>query len=621
MMDSAELAASDPRVRAILTESDAYFSAALRRAWPQAGAGLHATARSLGKRPRLGRAVMSSRANRHGFGFGLVVTIRLLAAACSSGSAPAAKATVPGAARGTTTPGTSVAVSGLPDPIKAVMSKPRYAKATWSLIATDLNTGESFDALNPDQMSFTGSTRKLFSVGTALNGLGADHRVTTPVYRTGPVEDGTLNGDLVLVGQGDLTFGGRRIDANTIQVTELDHGDANSIGTAQLTPQDPLYGIDRLAAQVKAAGITTVKGEVAVDDRFFQPYRVPNGNLLITPILLNENLVDVTITPTQAGQTATVEYRPKTAAFAVESTVTTGAPGSAATVKLSDDNLIKCLGQVGCKGTISGSIPEDYEAPIVGGSQMVRTFRIEDPSTFARTAFIEALQRHGVTVTAAPVAPNSTSVLPVRPTYTDDTKVAAFTSPPFSQDAKLILKVSLNLGANLSLSLFGKSKDRDTIQGALANERKVLIDQYGVNGDQFDFPTNGSGSPDSRATPRALVQMLTKMASTPVAADYQAALPIMGMDGSLVTTGANTPGMGHVFAKPGTTVNPTPDGKGLELKAQNLAGYIETKSGRKLADAVMVNNAGPVNPDEVASSVGEVFNDEGTISSYLYESL
>lgn len=566
---------------------------------------------------------MSSRANRHGFGFGLVVTIRLLAAACSSGSAPAAKATVPGAARGTTTPGTSVAVSGLPDPIKAVMSKPRYAKATWSLIATDLNTGESFDALNPDQMSFTGSTRKLFSVGTALNGLGADHRVTTPVYRTGPVEDGTLNGDLVLVGQGDLTFGGRRIDANTIQVTDLDHGDANSIGTAQLTPQDPLYGIDRLAAQVKAAGITTVKGEVAVavDDRFFQPYRVPNGNLLITPILLNENLVDVTITPTQAGQTATVEYRPKTAAFAVESTVTTGAPGSAATVKLSDDNLIKCLGQVGCKGTISGSIPEDYEAPIVGGSQMVRTFRIEDPSTFARTAFIEALQRHGVTVTAAPVAPNSTSVLPVRPTYTDDTKVAAFTSPPFSQDAKLILKVSLNLGANLSLSLFGKSKDRDTIQGALANERKVLIDQYGVNGDQFDFPTNGSGSPDSRATPRALVQMLTKMASTPVAADYQAALPIMGMDGSLVTTGANTPGMGHVFAKPGTTVNPTPDGKGLELKAQNLAGYIETKSGRKLADAVMVNNAGPVNPDEVASSVGEVFNDEGTISSYLYESL
>jgi hypothetical protein len=71
--------------------------------------------------------------------------------------------------------------------------------------------------------------------------------------------------------------------------------------------------------------------------------------------------------------------------------------------------------------------------------------------------------------------------------------VAAFTSPPLSQDAKLILKVSLNLGANLSLSLFGESKDQDTIQGALANERQVLIDQYDVQRDQFGFPTNGSG--------------------------------------------------------------------------------------------------------------------------------
>ena len=104
-----------------------------------------------------------------------------------------------------------MADSGLPDQIKAVMSKSRYAGATWSLLATDLKTGESFYPLNPDQLSLTGSTRKLFSVGTALNGLGADHRTTTPVYRTGPVDGGTLDGNLVLVGQGDLTFGGRRI--------------------------------------------------------------------------------------------------------------------------------------------------------------------------------------------------------------------------------------------------------------------------------------------------------------------------------------------------------------------------------------------------------------------------
>lgn len=41
-MDGARIAASDPRVRAILTEPEAYFMAARRRAWPQAGADIHA---------------------------------------------------------------------------------------------------------------------------------------------------------------------------------------------------------------------------------------------------------------------------------------------------------------------------------------------------------------------------------------------------------------------------------------------------------------------------------------------------------------------------------------------------------------------------------------------------
>jgi hypothetical protein len=51
-VDHAELAASDPRVRAILTDPDAYFSAALRLAWPQAGADIQA---ALDKRARARR--------------------------------------------------------------------------------------------------------------------------------------------------------------------------------------------------------------------------------------------------------------------------------------------------------------------------------------------------------------------------------------------------------------------------------------------------------------------------------------------------------------------------------------------------------------------------------------
>src|SRR6476469_1617054 len=155
----------------------------------------------------------------------------LLAAALLAGctSAPAASTTTRPAGSASSS---SARPADLPAAIGDVMDKTLYAQATWSLLVTDVDTGESLYALNPDVMSFTGSTRKLFSVGAALDQLGADARQPTPVYRQGTVDDnGVLTGNLVLVGGGDLAFGGRRIDANTVQYTDFDHNDANGLGT------------------------------------------------------------------------------------------------------------------------------------------------------------------------------------------------------------------------------------------------------------------------------------------------------------------------------------------------------------------------------------------------------
>ena len=156
-------------------------------------------------------------------------------------------------------------------------------------------------------------------------------------------------------------------------------------------------------------------------------------------------------------------------------------------------------------------------------------------------------------------------------------QVATYQSAPFAQMARLVLKVSLNLGANLSLSLLGLAEGERTVQGALAAERKILTSEFGVDGAQFDFPTNGSGTPDSQASPRALVQMLRAMTHDTVADEYLAALPVMGVDGSLATAGTTLPGKGHVFAKPGTTISPDANGV-FQLKAQNLAGYIRRRA-------------------------------------------
>lgn len=505
-------------------------------------------------------------------------------------------------------PGEGGAATPLPQSITSVMRKPRYAHAKWNLLVTDLKTGQTIYQLDPDRMAFTGSVRKLYSVGLALNALGAAHRFTTPVYKRGSVNGGVLQGDLVLVAAGDLTFGGRS-NGDTVTFTDFDHNDANNLGTAMLTPQNPLRGLDALARQVRASGIRSVQGNVLVDDRLFQPYRVPNGNLLITPIILNENMVDVWLKPTLKGESATFDYRPKTPGFYVRSSVATVAAGKPDDVALSNKGLIQCAYPAPCTGTVSGQIPIGYRAPLSGSATFVRTFRVEDPASFARIAFVQALERAGVRVSAPLLARNDEAHLPARDSYAASDRVAAFVSPPYSEDAKLILKVSLNLGANLSLSLFGLTKGQRTVAGALAAERKTLVGRMHIPANEFNFPTNGSGSPDSQAAARATVALLRQMSRSPYARQFRAALPVLGVDGSLADTGRSLPAKGHVFAKTGTTI----DASGL--KAQVLAGYIDAKSGKRLAFALYVNNAGKL---KSIDDVAHVFTDEALITNAIY---
>src|SRR5262249_29586884 len=152
-------------------------------------------------------------------------------------------------------------------------------------------------------------------------------------------------------------------------------------------------------------------------------FRVPNQELLITPIMVNENMVDVTVAPTQPGQPAAVEWRPRSAAFAVAGSVSTTAAGTPETVALSGDGRAEGIGTAGCAGTVAGDIPEGYRAPLSGSPTLVQTFRIEDPAAYARTAFVEALARAGVTVMAPAVGPNPGGRLPAAGSYAPDTRV------------------------------------------------------------------------------------------------------------------------------------------------------------------------------------------------------
>lgn len=495
------------------------------------------------------------------------------------------------------------------------MNKSRYVDAVWSLRGVDLDTGELIYNLEPNLVLLTGSLRKAFSSGLSLDELGVDHRFKTPVHRQGNVDgEGVLQGNLILVADGDLTLGGRVTPEDTMQFTDFDHVDANALGSAVLTPQDPLTGLNSLAQQNADSGIKEINGDFIVDARLFDEFVVPNRNRLISPVIVNENLIDVTIVPTEPGQPAIVDWRPKSAAFEINANVMTVGEGEELDIELSEPDG-SCFESPACVGVVEGVIPAGYKPDLPEVETLVQTFQIENPSAYARTTVIEALNKAGVTVNTNLVGPNPVSELPPPNSYSSQTLVAEYVSPPFSEMTKLVLKVSHNYGANLSLVLFGLAKGERTVEGSLDVERMTLVNNFNVPGDGFNFPTNGSGSPDSEASPRAVTTLLNSMKETDVFDKYFDSFPLLGEEGSLKFVDVGSPAAGRVRGKTVTSIGFDPDTQQFIVKAKSLGDYIDSASDRRLIFAVFVNNA-------LLSDISEVFEvskDLGEIATKIYE--
>jgi D-alanyl-D-alanine carboxypeptidase/D-alanyl-D-alanine-endopeptidase (penicillin-binding protein 4) len=511
---------------------------------------------------------------RRGMAALLVCGVLAVTAACT-GMNPAAvtTSTSPGgeAASGSPDP-TAASVPGLDASALAVTNQPAYAQGQWAIAVKDLQTGEALIALNDGILFEPGSVVKTYSVGAAWQQFGPDSTVVTPVKRTGEIADGTLSGDLILVGQGDLTMRGRTKPDGTVDYTNLDHNDANAIPGATLTPEDPLTGLDDLAAQVKAAGVTTVTGNVIVDDRLWDAHHLENGP--VTPIVINQNVIDFTTTPGPVGQPGTIDLRPKVAPWTVTSQVQTVAAGGTTDIKVTSPEF----GSVVLTGTIAAD-----SAPVVN------TYAFDDPARFARTAFIEALGRAGVTVAADPVATNPDASLPDPSAVTALPAVAQMSSLPLREEAEYVLKISYNLGAETFVCRLAVEAGSTECGDGLAKAAQIWsaagLDTKGAS------LIDGSGLPGNLITASNEADLQIIMAKRPDADQWQATLPILGVDGSLSMVQPDGPAAGKVFAKTGTLGSGDLFNGRLRLGSKSLGGYIDAASGRRLAFAVISTNS------------------------------
>jgi D-alanyl-D-alanine carboxypeptidase len=504
----------------------------------------------------------------------------------------------------------------VPPDIKTIFNKPMYNSSTWGLRVLT-SDGHVLIDYNSQQNFYIGSVRKVFSVGQLLNAVGPDHTYDTPVYRVGTVDSaGVLHGNLVLVASGDLTMGGRTNPDGTIAISGFDHNEADSLGNAVLTAPDPLAGYAELAKQVAAAGIKKIDGDVIIDDRLFQAFDF-RGEFHVAPIFVNDDVVDLTINPgATAGSPASIEWRPQSAALGVDNKLMTGAAASQDSLKL-DPEFPKCIGTPNCTASITGSLPLNYQPPLTNKLPLVQTFRIVNPTNYARTVFIEKLQQAGVSVSAPPVKANAIQSLPARNSYAANMEVAKLKGMPYAQDARLILKVSYNIGADTSLVLFGLTQGVDNMKDALAVERQNLVSNYAIPAPQFQF-IDGSGGGDTTASNFAVTRMLAALARQQNFQVLLDALPSLGVDGSLgfVTDfekdAALAGAKAKVHAKTGTYAQGSE--AGLMIKGQAFGGYIDAKSGKRLIYQLVVNNV----PVTQIADIMQIFQDEGTISAILW---
>lgn len=470
-----------------------------------------------------------------------------------------------------------VAGDRLAGEIEAIIQAPEYRQAHWGILVVDLTGGQTVYELNADHLFAPASVTKLFSTAAALDALGADYRFETPVLRRGDVgTDGELKGDLILVASGDLSFGGRTTPDGKIAFTNSDHTYANGSEKGELTAPDPLAGLEALARQVAQTGIRRVRGEVIVDDRLFdKDLGTGSGPRRLTPVMVNDNLIDLVITPGETGKPASVTWRPKTALFRVDARVETVAAGESlsTTIRTANGNGI----------IVTGKIP-------AGHKPLLRVFEVPDSAAFARALFIEALEGAGVAVDASPLAINPGPVLPARDDVARLPRVALLTSPPFSESARLILKVSHNLHASTLPLLVAARQGKRTLEEGLRLQHDFLA-RAGVEVETISFGGGAGGSAADFATPRAAVQLLRYMSTRPDAAAYKAGLPVLGADGTLAdVVNPESPARGRVFAKTGTYFVDNVMNKKTLLTSKALAGYMTTAANRELAFAVFVNN-------------------------------
>lgn len=432
--------------------------------------------------------------------------------------------------------------------LDALFGAPAVAHAQWGVTFASVRDGRTLYSLNAGRFMVPASNQKLLTAVTAAERLGWDFRFTTRLLATSSIgPDGTLDGDLIVVSDGDPS----------------------------INPRHPerWRAFDDWAAALRAKGLRIVSGRlIGCDDAFEEPgwgigwawdnlhfgYGAP-----ATALQYNENQVEVTVGPgLEPGARAIITTSPYGSGLVIDHDVTTVASGGETTVSIGRVPGSPYL-------LVRGQVPVDARP-------VTLTAAVDNPTRFYLTALREALARHGIYVAGGLV--DADDLQP--PLSLDDaTVLVEDRSPPVAELLDVMLKWSRNIYAETLLLAAAGSEPPASGTKALDAMRETLL-RFGLGEDAY-LPRDGSGlSRYDYVTADALKHLLMRLRDDPAYAErFESTLPVAGISGTLASRMKGTPAEGRVRAKTGTLSN-----------VRALSGYLTTLQGETIVFSMLANN-------------------------------
>ena len=419
------------------------------------------------------------------------------------------------------------------------------------------NTSEELFSVNADMRLAPASTLKLLTTAAALQTLGPNHRFTTNLYSSAlPSENGTLKGNLVLRGGGDMTLGSKRVRG------------AQSYESV----------LKQWVNAIKETGIKKIHGTIYADVSLFAGPSVADkvnwenmGNYFAAPasaLSFHDNLFTIhfkgELTDSKLTEVAAID--PQIPGIEIQNFVITNAAS-----KKDNAYVYGAPDQYNLK--IFGSIP----TTLMGFSIQAA---MPNPALFTIQALKQALEEAGIPVTGTP------EVLTQAPDYDNLKLLHTYQSPELKDIVVIINKRSFNLYADMLLRHLALATGQP---GSIENGIKALRTFLLNNGIANKLDTqiyDGSGlSRDNMITPRVLVNTLNFMSKTPNFEYYYKSLATPDDRGDLLIL--------RRFLKPKHQVEDVRIKGGTIDGVKAVAGYVHDKDGRLISFAMMANNLIP----------------------------